>query len=231
MLNSLFQGIFNEGNATSVSVGQFLLCVIVSLALGLALAFVYRYNSAASGSFLATLTLLPTIVCVLIMMVNGNVGTGIAAASAFSLVRFRSAPGTAKEISAIFLAMGTGLIAGMGYLGYAILFVILLGAMMTALNQFIFHNQISSERDKLLTITIPEDLNYSSVFDDIFSQYTTAHEMVSVKTTNMGSMFKLQYHVTLIDPSAEKNFIDHIRCRNGNLEVSMMRRDDSMYDL
>ncbi|MGN0483415.1 MAG: DUF4956 domain-containing protein [Lachnospiraceae bacterium] len=231
MLNHLFQGIFSSNAVPVVSVGQFLLCVIVSLALGLALAFVYRYNSPASGSFLATLTLLPTIVCVLIMMVNGNVGTGIAAASAFTLVRFRSAPGTAREISAIFLAMGSGLIAGMGYLGYAVLFVILLGAMMTILNQFIFQGSKNSERNKLLTITIPEDLNYTEIFDDLFYKYTSAHKMLSVKTTNMGSMFKLQYTVTLTDPENEKKFIDQIRCRNGNLEVSMMRQDDSMYDL
>lgn len=211
MLNSLFKGIFT-GSTTSITVPEFLLCIAVSLMIGVFFAFLYAYKSKSSQNFVVTLALLPAIVCVVIMMVNGNVGAGVAVAGAFSLVRFRSVPGTAKEIGMLFLAMGAGLISGMGYLGYAILFALVLGLAMFLFTQLGLGVKKQPVLDKTLRITIPEDLNYSEVFDDLLEKYTTSYEAVSVKTTNMGSLFKLTYNITLKSISMEKNFIDELRC-------------------
>ena len=159
------------------------------------------------------------------MMVNGNVGTGVAVAGAFSLVRFRSVPGTAKEIGMLFLAMGAGLIAGMGYLAYALLFVLVMVLMFVLYNRLSFGTARNTALYKTLTVTIPEDLNYTEIFDDVFQRYTTSFELVRVKTTNMGSMFRLTYQITLKNPADEKQLLDEIRCRNGNLEISISRQD------
>lgn len=229
MLNTIFQGIFDH--SVTIDVPKFLLCMVVSIAIGLFLSLVYTYKSRYTRSFVITLALLPAVVCVVIMMVNGNVGTGVAVAGAFSLVRFRSVPGSAKEIGTIFLAMGAGLIAGMGYLGYAVLFSLLLGLAMFLLNLLGFGGKKAHDTEKMLHITIPEDLNYGDVFDDLLEQYTTHWELISAKTTNMGSLFKLNYRVTLTDTTKEKEFIDALRCRNGNLEISLARQEDNTYEL
>jgi hypothetical protein len=229
MLNTLFQGIFDNAE-TAIQVPQFLLCIAVALVIGIFLAVIYNRNR-CSRSFVVTLALLPAVVCVIIMMVNGNVGAGVAVAGAFSLVRFRSVPGTAREIGTLFLAMAAGLITGMGYLGYAILFSVLMGVVMLLLNQFHFGASKNNTVEKVLRITIPEDLNYGNVFDDIFAQYTSHCEVLSVKTSNMGSLFRLQYQLTLLDESKEKEFIDALRCRNGNLEISIARQEANPYEL
>ena len=218
MLDSLFSGVFDSAAVSVIPVGQFLLCVAVALAIGLILAAAYMYRARYTGSFVTTLAILPAVVCVVIMMVNGNVGAGVAVAGAFSLVRFRSVPGTAREIGVLFLAMGAGLVCGMGYLAYAVLFTVLLCGMMLLYGRIGF----GSRKDTLqrsLRVTIPEDLNYTTVFDEPFSEYTTAHELTQVKTTNLGSMFRLTYRVTLTSAEAEKALIDALRCRNGNLEI------------
>lgn len=225
MLNNLFQGIFDMQSATVISVSDFLLCIAVSLVIGLLLAGVYTYKNRYTKSFLVTLAMLPAIVCVVIMMVNGNVGTGVAVAGAFSLIRFRSVPGTAKEIGAIFLAMCTGLIAGMGYLGFAVLFAVILSVITILYNRFDFGSRKRGELYKVLHIMIPEDLDYTGVFDEILDQYTSSHELVQVKTANMGSLFKLTYNVALNSVETEKEMIDKLRCRNGNLEISVSRRE------
>lgn len=231
MPDFLFNGIFDTNTASSITVSQFLLCIATSLIIGLFLAVVHGFKNSTSQSFLITLALLPAIVCVIIMMVNGNVGAGVAVAGAFSLVRFRSAPGTAKEIGSLFLAMGTGLITGMGYLGYAILFALILGIMMLVLNLTGFGSNSASFGDKSLRITIPEDLNYGEVFDDLFKKYTSKCEIVSVRTSNMGSLYKLNYHITLRNPLSEKEFIDELRCRNGNLEINISAQEVNNYEL
>lgn len=230
MLNFLFQGIFN-GSTTTITAPQFLLCLAVSLIIGLFFALLYSYKSHSSQNFVVTLALLPAIVCVVIMMVNGNIGAGVAVAGAFSLVRFRSVPGTAKEIGMLFLAMGAGLVTGMGYLGYAVLFSIILGAAM-----FLFtHTGLGIKKhpalEKTLRITIPEDLNYNEVFDDLLETYTSHYEVISVKTSNMGSLFKLTYQIILKNIASEKQFIDELRCRNGNLEISISRQEANYNEL
>lgn len=159
------------------------------------------------------------------MMVNGNVGTGVAVAGAFSLVRFRSVPGSAREIGALFLAMGSGMIAGMGYLAYAVLFAVLLGGMSLIYNRIDFGERKNAAKYKTLHVTIPEDLDYTGVFDEIFADYAEKWELVNVKTTNMGSLYKLTYQLTMRNTDKEKEMIDRIRCRNGNLEINVSRQD------
>ena len=225
MLENLFKGLFDTDLTAVISVTDFLLCLGVALVIGILMAFAYMYRTRYTKSFVVTLALLPAVVCVVIMMVNGNVGTGVAVAGAFSLVRFRSVPGTAKEICTLFLAMGAGLIAGMGYLGFAVLFTVVMCIMFVLYNRLDFGTKKNAATFKTFTITIPEDLDYSGIFDDIFSEFTTSHDLVRVKSTNMGSMFKLTYNVMLRDVTREKEMIDKIRCRNGNLEITVSKQE------
>lgn len=231
MLDTLFTGLFDSDTTTVMSVTGFLLCLVFSLALGLVMAFAYMYRTRYTKSFVVTLALLPAVVCVVIMLVNGNVGTGVAVAGAFSLVRFRSVPGTAKEICTLFLAMGAGLIAGMGYLGFAVLFTAVMCAIFLLYNRLDFGSKKNGAAYKTLAVTIPEDLDYTGVFDDIFAEYTTSHDLVSVKTTNMGSLFRVTYHVTLRDAAKEKEMIDKLRCRNGNLEIMVSIQETTIAEL
>ena len=225
MFETLFKGLFDSDLVAVISVTDFLLCLGFSLVLGLVLALTYMYRTRYTKSFVVTLALLPSVVCIVIMLVNGNVGTGVAVAGAFSLVRFRSVPGTAKEICALFIAMGAGLIAGMGYLGFAALFTVVMCLMFFLYNRLDLGAKKNAAVYKTINITIPEDLDYSNIFDDIFAEYTTANDLIRVKTTNMGSMFRLTYSVTLKDASKEKEMIDKIRCRNGNLEISVSKQE------
>lgn len=231
MLNNLFKGLFDSDLVSVISVTDFLLCMGCSLVLGLVMAFAYMYRTRYTKSFVVTLALLPAVVCVIIMMVNGNVGTGVAVAGAFSLVRFRSVPGTAKEICTLFLAMGAGLIAGMGYLGFAVLFTVVMCVMFALYNHLGFGAKKNSDAYKTFSITIPEDLDYSGIFDDIFEEYTISHDLGRVKTTNMGSMFKLTYNVVLRDVAKEKEMIDKLRCRNGNLEITVSKQETTVTEL
>ena len=225
MLENLFKGLFDTDLTAVISVTDFLLCLGASLVIGILMAFAYMYRTRYTKSFVVTLALLPAVVCVVIMMVNGNVGTGVAVAGAFSLVRFRSVPGTAKEICTLFLAMGAGLIAGMGYLGFAVLFTVVMCIMFVLYNRLDFGTKKNAATFKTFTVTIPEDLDYSGIFDDIFAEFTTTHDLVRVKSTNMGSMFKLTYNVMLRDVAREKEMIDKIRCRNGNLEIAVSKQE------
>lgn len=231
MLDNLFRGLFDSDLVSVISVTDFLFCLGGALVLGILMAFTYMYRTRYTKSFVVTLALLPAVVCVVIMMVNGNVGTGVAVAGAFSLVRFRSVPGTAKEICTLFLAMGAGLIAGMGYLGFAFLFTVVMCVMYLLYNCLDFGTKKNSDKYKTFAITIPEDLDYSGVFDDIFAEYTHSHDLARVKTTNMGSMFKLTYNVVLKDASREKEMIDKLRCRNGNLEITVSKQETTVNEL
>ena len=231
MLESCFRGLFDSELTAVISVTDFLLCVGTSLVIGLLLAFAYMWRTRYTKSFVVTLAVLPAVVCVVIMMVNGNVGAGVAVAGAFSLVRFRSVPGTAKEIGTLFLAMGAGLIAGMGYLAFALLFAVILGAVFMLYNFLDFGAKKNANRYKTFRVTIPEDLDYTGVFEEVFAGYTTSCELTGVKTTNMGSMFRLTYDVILKDPSREKELIDKLRCRNGNLEITVSRQSTMSTEL
>lgn len=223
MLNTIFGGVLDT--VGGLSVGDFLLCLGAALLTGVIVALFYMYKNDCTKSFVVTLAMLPSIVCVIIMMVSGSIGAGVAVAGTFGLVRFRSAPGSAREICAIFLAMATGIALGMGYIGYAVLFALIISAASVLLVRSSFGEKSETIREKTLRITIPEDLDYTGVFDDLFEEYTEAHKLTSVKTTNMGSLFKLSYDLTLKDAAAEKSFIDQLRCRNGNLEISSSIRE------
>ena len=230
-MNNLFKGIFDTSAVSTISLDIFLLCVGIALVCGIVLALCYAHRTRYTRSFLATLAMLPAVVCVVIMMVNGNVGAGVAVAGAFSLVRFRSVPGTAKEITMLFLAMGAGLLIGMGYLGYGVLFTIIMGIVSLIWAHLDLGTKKNVALYKTLSITIPEDLDYSQVFDGILGQYSTHFELSRVKTTNMGSLFRLTYDLTMKKGADEKKMIDELRCRNGNLEISVSKQDSMVTEL
>lgn len=206
---------------SGITLPAFLICTAVSLVLGIATAFISMYRTKCSQSFAVTLAVLPAIVQIVIMLVNGNVGAGVAVAGAFSLVRFRSVPGTAREIGVIFLAMALGLATGMGYVVLAAVFFVVIATVLFLLTKLGFGTRRTDER--LLRITIPENLDYDGLFDDLFATYTTAHTLERVKTANMGTLYELQYRVTLRDAQVPKAFLDALRCRNGNLNITCSR--------
>ena len=208
---------------SGLTVNTFLICTAVSVLLGIATALLACYRSRSTPGFAVTLAVLPAIVQLVIMLVNGNVGAGVAVAGAFSLVRFRSAPGTAKEIGVIFLAMALGLATGMGYVALAAGFFVIAAAVMLLLTRLNFCGKTSSER--MLKITIPENLDYDGIFDDLFEQYTSAHTLEKVKTSNMGTLYELQYRITLKTAGIPKEFLDALRCRNGNLNIVCGREE------
>lgn len=211
------------------SMPQFLLCMAVSLILGAVIAGVYMFRNTCSKQFAITLALLPLIVQVAITMVGGNVGTGIAVAGTFSLVRFRSVPGDGKDICSVFLAMVAGLVMAGGYIGIAVLLTVVTGAMSILYTITPFGE--TGKADKELIVTIPENLDYTGIFDDLFSQYTSKNELVRVKTSNMGSVYKLTYFITLKSLEQEKTFLDELRCRNGNLDIVCGRRSSIKTEL
>lgn len=228
MVSNLFKGIFDSALTSVISVTDFFLCIGTALLIGLIFAVMYIYRTRSSKSFVVTLALLPATVCMVIMMVNGNVGAGVAVAGAFSLVRFRSAPGSAKEIGAIFLAMAAGLITGMGYLAYAILFSVIMAVIYIVYTEIERKSKDIGSLYKTLHITIPEDLDYDEVFEEIFKDYTSESELILVKTTNMGSMFRLTYNITLLSDASVKEMINKLRCRNGNLEITISKQDNQV---
>ena len=207
IFNSLFDGL------AEISITNFLACVGTALATGLFIAFMYSIHTRSSRSFTATISLLPAVVCVVILLVNGNIAAGVAVTGAFR---------SAKEIAAIFLSMATGLIVGMGYLLFGAIFAVVISLAFIAFAKIRFGRSGGDTR-KTLVVTIPENLDYTHVFDDIFAKHTKRHELSGVKTTNMGSLFKLSYDLELKDVSQEKPMIDEIRERNGNLEISVNR--------
>ena len=211
MLN-LFNSIIPS---TGITPTVFIILVLATFVLGGILALVHTFKNDYTKSFVMTLAILPAVVAVVILMVNGNIGAGVAVAGAFSLVRFRSAPGTAREIGALF----AGLIMGMGYVGYAALFTCLISIAMLVYAGISAGDKKNIRKN--LKITIPENLNYTDVFDEVLSKYTKSYRLKQVKTSNMGSLFKLSYEIVLSDPALEKEFLDDLRVRNGNLEISI----------
>lgn len=222
-MGSIFDSLFDS--VDSMGPQEFIICVAAALAIGAVISVIYMFRNNYSKSFALTIAILPAIVAVVIMVVSGDIGAGIAVAGAFSLVRFRSAPGSAKEIVIIFLAMATGLLIGMGFIAYAAIFAAIIGLVILVCNTMKFTERKTEQAEKVLRITIPEDLDYTSDIDSVIDEYSSSMELVSVKTVNMGSMFKLTYNVTQKDLSKQKELIDKIRVRNGNLEVALMRRD------
>jgi len=228
-MSEIFRGLFDSETTVVISPGTFLLCIGVSLVLGFIIAFCSGYRTNYSRNYYIALTVLPPIVCILIMMVNGNIGAGVAIAGAFALVRFRSSQGDARQITLVFLAMASGLIVGMGYLAYAALFTLIL--CLAILFFGLLWSKKGTQADRIIRITIPEDLDYEGVFDPVLTRYTGKYELLKVNTSNMGSLFKLTYKARISDCAKEKALIDELRCRNGNLEVAILNADDSRQEL
>ena len=191
----------------------------VALILGLIIAITHKITSRCNKHFLVTITILPILVSSVILVVNGNLGMGVAVAGAFGLVRFRSIAGTSKEILSVFFAMAIGLSIGAGYLVLAIFVAIICSLSIFVLDKITIFDQ--NKNDKYLKITIPENIDYTEVFDDILNKYTSKYKLEQVKTTNLGSMFELKYLITVNNNINEKNFIDELRVKNGNLKISL----------
>lgn len=217
----MFNSILIDDATTGLSITDALLCTLASIVLGVVIAFAYTRRQSYTKGFVITLTLMPVLVQAIIMMVNGNLGTGVAVMGAFSLVRFRSAPGGAREIVSIMFAMAVGLATGMGYLTFAAAITVVIGLLLWLMSSLRLENLRTPEMD--LRITVPEDLEFDGAFDDLFGKYTHRHALERVKTTNMGSLYELTYRVTLKDSRTQKALLDDIRCRNGNLAVSCCR--------
>ena len=217
-MNSVFEPIYSS--SSEITTSTYLVCSLVSLALGAVIAWASGFKNRQSKGFSLSIMLIPVIVQMVIMLVSDNVGAGIAVMGTFSLVRFRSAPGSAREIVSIFLAMAAGMATAKGYLGVGIVFVAVISLILVLSNFVKIKDSDDLQRD--LKITIPEDLNYAHEFDDLFGKYTKQAKLVNVKTTNMGSLYKLSYRVELKSEDSVQAFIDELRCRNGNLEIAVM---------
>ena len=218
MLSQLFYDVFTDA---AVDPAMMMLAIGVSLLLGLVIAKVYQFKTVYSKSFVMSLALLPTLIAIVIFLVNGSLGAGVAVMGAFSLIRFRSAPGGAKQLVSIFLVMTIGIAIGMGYLVFAIVFTLIMSLVMLLLEVVNFGQMKHSMRQ--LTIVIPESLDYESIFDDIFNKAANHVELANVKTSDMGSLFKIKYIIQLNGRMTEKELIDALRTRNGNLEIAISR--------
>ena len=227
----MFESLFSTGTtSTALELMPFLASMGCAIALGFVLALAYCFRSRHTKSFVIALALLPAIVCVVIAMVNGNVGAGVAVAGAFSLVRFRSAPGSARDITFIFLAMCIGLVAGMGYVAWAAIVTAVMCAVVLAY-QVIDAGSLGESSDRTLRITVPEDLDFTGLFDDLLDKYAVYHELESVRTTNMGSLYRLVYRIGMRDLSQQRALIDELRCRNGNLEIVISHQEANNAEL
>ena len=213
MLNSVL--------ASEITLTSFLICIFSSIILGVLAALVFNAGAHHSGSWTQSIAMLPSVVTLVIMLVNGNIGAGLAVAGTFAMVRFRSAVGSAKEITGLFYSVAIGLACGMGYVGFAAIFFVIIALFEFCMKKSHFGDNGSSYRK--LKITIPENMDYDGLFEDVFEKYTSYHELVKVKTTNMGTLFELSYDVRLKNPHTGKQFIDDLRCRNGNLSIMFSR--------
>ena len=220
----MFDSLFTPATASTIELTPLLAAIAASLVLGFVIALTYCFRSRHSKGFVLALAVLPAVVCVVIAMVNGNVGAGVAVAGAFSLVRFRSAPGSARDIVYIFLAMCIGLVAGMGYVACAAVVCVVLCTILIAYQQ-IQVGPFGESSDRTLRITVPEDLDFTDLFDDILDTYCTYHDLVQVRTTNMGSLYRLVYDIGMRDTSSARTMIDELRCRNGNLEICVAHQE------
>ena len=212
---------FSSIIGNSLTVVNFLICTITAIVLGFVVGFLHKKTCKSNSNFVSTLVILPVLVTVVITLVNGNLGTSVAVLGAFSLIRFRSIPGNSKEILDVFVAMAIGLAVGTGYIAFAVIFTLLTSILSYGLYKMKFgENNIE---DRILKILIPEDLDYNGVFDEIFNSYLDKYELTQIKTVNMGSIFELTYLVNLKSGVNEKELIDKIRIRNGNLKIGLSR--------
>lgn len=210
---SLFSSIFTS----TFTLGQFLIAVLASMVLGFVVSIYYMFRNTYSKSFVPSLILIPAIECVVIIMINGNMGAGIAVAGSFALIRFRSARGSAKDLTAIFMAMAIGIICGTGYIGIAVLFTLIVCAVGMFLS-FVKYGECDGQM-RYLKITVPENLNYDEAFEEVLDNYCSSYEIEKVKTLSLGSLFRVDYSIVMKDTSKIKAMIDDLRIRNNNLEI------------
>ena len=210
---SLFSSIFTS----TFTLGQFLIAVLASMVLGFVVSIYYMFRNTYSKSFVPSLILIPAIECVVIIMINGNMGAGIAVAGSFALIRFRSARGSAKDLTAIFMAMAIGIICGAGYIGIAVLFTLIVCAVGMFLS-FVKYGECDGKM-RYLKITVPENLNYDEAFEEVLDNYCSSYEIEKVKTLSLGSLFRIDYSIVMKDTSKIKEMIDDLRIRNNNLEI------------
>ena len=218
MLKSLFEG------SSGIDIKSILICSLVSIILGFIVAFTHKKTSRYSKNFLITLAILPVLVQTVMIMVNGNLGTSVAIVGAFSLVRFRSIPGTSKEILSVFFAMSIGLATGMGHAFFASIMTIIVSIAILVFNRIKFFDVDSNI--KKLKIVVPENIDYTNMFNDIFTNYVKEYKLEMVKLTNLGSLFELNYRVKLKNNVNEKQFIDDLRVKNGNLKIVLSHEVD-----
>ncbi|CAM3548069.1 DUF4956 domain-containing protein [Marinicrinis lubricantis] len=198
-----------------------ILTIVVSFMLGGMISYTYMKTNPAgySQSFTLTMVLLPAIVAIIILLIGSNIARAFSLAGAFSIIRFRSAPGDPKDIAYVLFTMAAGLACGVGMFGYGVLFTVCLCLLMWILGKT---NYGASKSDqKVLKVTIPESLGYEEAFDEVFKQYGVDYELKKVRTTELGSLFELVYAVTMDQALNQKEFLDAIRCRNGNLDISL----------
>jgi len=223
MLESIFAA---SAASDSLTLATALTVIASSLLLGLLVSVVYiknQKNQGYSGTFAVTLIMLPAIIALIIMLVGNNVARAFSLAGAFSLIRFRSAPGDPKDIAYIFFTLAVGLACGMGYVGYGALFAVILCTVITILNMLNFAgNQPMPMRLKVL---LPENLNHQGLFDDIFVEYTTESRLLRLRTTDFGALFEMTYDIRMKEGADQKGFIDRLRSRNGNLTIALNIND------
>ena len=213
---------FDSVYSSIVTPSQFFLMAGVALLAGFFYALLMSFRIRSTKRFFIVAALIPFVVSAVITFVNGNIGAGVAIGGAFGLIRFRSAQGSADEIASILVAMCSGIAFGMGYLGYGVVILLGLSIVFLLFSTLPVFEHTKMAQDQLLRITIPESLEYNGVFDDTFAHYLKKVENAGVKTTGMGSMFRLSYKVQMKDPSEEKAFIDELRTKNGNLEIALL---------
>ena len=223
--------LFDSVYSGTVTPEKFFLMAGAALAAGLVYSWIMSYRIRSTKRFFLVSTLLPLVVATVITFVNGNIGAGVAIGGAFGLIRFRSAQGSADELAAILIAMGSGIAFGMGYLAYGVVILLGLSALYFLIAALPIFEHKFMAKDMLLRITIPESLEYSGTFDEIFSQYLKKFDSEGVKTTGMGSMFRLSFKIQMKDPREEKAFIDALRTKNGNLEIAITPYSESAVSL
>lgn len=228
--NGFFGNVLNT--AEGLSAGEFFSCVGTAALLGFLISIIYMVTHRKEGysqSYVFTMIMLPTIVSLILLVVNTPAGA-LSIAGAFTLVRFRSVAGDPKDIAYIFFAMATGTACGIGYIGFAIVFFVTLGAVLFILSEINFGGSKSSHMT--LKITIPENLDYQGVFEPVLNKYTDFHKLRRVKTTNFGTLFELIYSVDVPDSIDQKKFIDELRTLNGNMNINLVffKYDDKIYE-
>ncbi|WP_256759440.1 DUF4956 domain-containing protein [Cohnella sp. WQ 127256] len=218
----MIESIFASTTSSELTLSTAVLTIVISIALGALISFTYMKTQTGTGytqSFALTMIVLPTIVAIIILLIGSNIARAFSLAGAFSIIRFRSAPGDPKDIAFVLFTMAAGLACGVGSFGYAILFTVCLCLLMFFLKVINFGAKKAAQ--KMLKITIPENLGYEEAFDEIFKQFKINYELRKVRTTELGSLYELVYVVTIDHLTNQKEFLDAIRCRNGNLDITL----------